>query len=127
DGAIGVADRFADEDRLAALYRLLAKDDPLVVERLGQAVILGPCAIDIDVGVRLLGRREDRREIDPLRLPVLDRLVRLQAIDAANHLVERAEAELGHDLPSLLGDQEEEIDHMLGLSGEALPQYGVLR
>jgi hypothetical protein len=30
--------------------------------------------------------------------------------DAADHLVERAEAELGHELAHLLGDEEEEVD-----------------
>ena len=40
-------------------------------------------------------------------------------VDAANHFVDGAEAELGHVLAHLLGDEEEEVDDVLGLAGEA--------
>ena len=49
------------------------------------------------------------------------------AVDAADHLVERAEAELGHDAAQLLGDEEEVVDDVLGLAGEARAQHGILR
>ena len=39
----------------------------------------------------------------------------------------RADAERGHQLPGLLGDEEEEVDDVLGLAGEALAQLRVLR
>ena len=58
---------------------------------------------------------------------MLDRGVRFQAIDAADHLVDRAEAELGHDLPGVLGDHEQVIDDVLRLAGELLAQHRVLR
>ena len=41
--------------------------------------------------------------------------------------LERAEAQLRHDLAHLLGDEEEVVDHVLGLAGEALAQHRVLR
>ncbi len=48
-------------------------------------------------------------------------------VDAANHLVHGAEAEFCHVLADLLGDEEEEIDDVLGLAGEAGAEDGVLR
>ncbi len=39
----------------------------------------------------------------------------------------RAEAELGHQLAHLLGDEEEVVDDVLGLAGEVLAQHRVLR
>jgi hypothetical protein len=37
---------------------------------------------------------------------VFDGLARLEAVGAADHLVDRAEAELGHDLAHLFGDED---------------------
>jgi hypothetical protein len=45
----------------------------------------------------------------------------------SDHLVEGAEAERGHDLADFLRDEEEVVDHVLGLTGEALAQDRVLR
>ena len=47
--------------------------------------------------------------------------------DAADHLVDRAEAELRHDLAHLLGDEEQVLHDVLGLPREALAQLRVLR
>ena len=58
---------------------------------------------------------------------MLDRGVRFQAIDAADHFVDRAEAQLGHDLPGIFGDHEQVIDDVLRLAGELLAEHGVLR
>ena len=54
-------------------------------------------------------------------------LRRIEPIDAADHFVDRAEAELGHDLAQLFGQQEEVIDDVLRLAGEFLAQLGILR
>ena len=43
-----------------------------------------------------------------------------------DHFVEAAKAHPGHQLADLLGDEEEEIDDVLGLAGEALAQHRVL-
>ena len=61
------------------------------------------------------GQCEDVREVDAARLPVLDRLVGLEQVGAADQLVERAHAERGHDPAQLLGHEEEEVDDVLGL------------
>ena len=70
---------------------------------------------------------QDAAEIDALRLPVFDRLAHVEFVDLADHLAERAEAELRHQLAHFLGDEEEEVDHVLRLAGEALAQHRVLR
>ncbi len=70
---------------------------------------------------------EHVREVDPARLPVLDRLVGLEQVDAADQVLEPAHAEPAHDLARLLGDEEEEVDDVLGLALEALAQLRVLR
>ena len=50
----------------------------------------------------------------PLGLPVIDVAALFEHIDAADHLVERAEAHLRHVAADLFGDEEEEIDDVLG-------------
>ena len=54
-------------------------------------------------------------------------LVGVERVEAADHLVDRAEAELGHQLAGLLGDHEQVVHHVLRLAAEHLPQVGVLR
>ena len=58
---------------------------------------------------------------------MVDGLAATQPIDAADHVVELAEAELGHDLPHFLGHEGEEPHHVLRLAGEPLPQFRLLR
>src|ERR1700694_5500893 len=53
--------------------------------------------------------------------------LRIQHIDAADHVVEFAEAELRHVLANLFGDEEEKIDDVLRLTLKPLAQDGVLR
>ena len=70
---------------------------------------------------------EDVREVDAARLPVLDRRRGGEQVDAPDRLVQRTQADRGEDLAHFLGDEEEEVDHMLGRPLEALAQLGVLR
>ena len=51
---------------------------------------------------------------------------RVERLDVADHLGHRAEAELGHQLADLLGDELEERLDELRLAAEALAQLGVL-
>ena len=62
------------------------------------------------------------REVEPARLPVLDAGAHVEHVDAADHLVDGAEAELRHDLAHLFGDEEDEVDDVLGLARELLAQ-----
>jgi hypothetical protein len=52
---------------------------------------------------------------------VLDGLPGLQLVRAAHHLLEGAEAELGHELADLLGHEEEVVDDVLRCAGKPLP------
>jgi len=45
---------------------------------------------------------------------VIDAFARIQTIDAADHVVEGAKAELCHVFAHFFGDEEKEIHHMLG-------------
>ena len=73
--------------------------DQLVVERLVEAVLLPLAMIDRDPR---LGRLliQQARQVDPLRLPVVDRRRHVEPVDPADHLVEAAEAERA---PSIRG------------------------
>src|SRR5215469_1298108 len=58
---------------------------------------------------------------------MVDRPHHVELVDTADHLTEAAKAESGHQFAHFLGDKEEIIDDVLGLAGEALAQYRVLR
>src|SRR2546423_13493702 len=70
---------------------------------------------------------QDGREIQALSLPMTDRIFNVEHVDTADHLIHRAEAEFSHVLTNLLGNEEEEIDYVLGLALEAFAQFGILR
>ena len=75
----------------------------------------------------VFGQVEQAREVDAPRLPMARpparrRAGRLRPIISST----RAEAERGHDLAQLLGDEEEIVDHMLGRAGEAGAQHRIL-
>ena len=57
---------------------------------------------------------------------ILGRL-EVEALDAADHLIERAEAERRHQLAHFFGDEAEEVLHELRLAGERLAQFRILR
>ena len=48
----------------------------------------------------------------------------VEHLGLADHLVEAAVAELRHDLADLFGDEEEIVDHVLGLAGESVLSTG---
>ena len=56
----------------------------------------------------------------PLSLPVLQSRVHFQHIDSADHLVDGAEAEFGHDQTHFFSDHKEVVDDALGLAAEFL-------
>ena len=108
------------------LERRPAALDQFVVERPVDAVILLAHPAPGDRGGQR-GHVEQRREIEAARLPVADRRFDVEAVGAANHLVDRAEAELRHQLAHFLGDEPEEVLDELRLAGELLAQFRVLR
>ena len=52
--------------------------------------------------------------------------VRLDFFDSADHLIDGAEAELGHVLAHLLGNKKEEVDDVLGRASEAGAENRIL-
>ena len=124
-GAVHVADGQLDADHALIFEGIAGMLDQLIVERLVQAVILRLDAAAGDAGWH--GRAvQDGGEIETLGFPMIHRLARIEHVDAADHFVEFAEAELGHVLADLLGDEEEEIDDVFGLALELGAQRGIL-
>ena len=61
-----------------------------------------------------------------MRLPVRGGLRGVQRIDLPHHLIDRAEAQFGHQFPDFLGDEHEEVFDEFGLAGEFFTQHRVL-
>ena len=97
-----------DPHRRAALQRRARLVDQRVVERLLQPVILrlaNETCVSPATGV---GLWNSLREVEAIGLPVLDRLVAVEHLHLADHLVEAAIAQLGHLFAHFLGDEEED-------------------
>ena len=118
--------RCDEPDRLLLVERRLRSRDQRVVERAHEAVVLRFRQAPGDLG-RHLRLVEHAREVEPPRLPVLDARAHVEQVGAADHFLERAEAQLRHDFAHFLGDEEEKIDDVLGLAGEFAAQHRVLR
>ena len=113
-------------DRLAALERRLGELDQLAVEHLVEAVVLPLAVVDRDV-VRHVRLVESFVKSRPGAFQCsIARSLSSQS-HLADHLVEGAEAERRHDLAHFFGDEEEEVDDVLGLALEPLAQHRVLR
>ncbi len=89
-------------------------------------MVLALGVIDLLAGQFLLAH-EQLGEVEPLGLPVRHQRRLVEHLGLADHLVEVAVAEAGHDLAHFLGDEEEIVDDVLGLAGKALAQHRVLR
>ena len=126
DGAVQVAHRQVDGHRLTALQRRGRQREELLVERLVEAVVLAFGVVTADRG-RHVRTVEDAAVVEAARLPVADTLLHVEQVGATDEVVELADAQLGHQLAHFVGDEEEEVDHVLGLAGKALAQLGILR
>ena len=96
-----------------------------IIERSVQAVILRMHAPRLNVS-RNFRHVEDRREIQLLRLPVLDGLPRIQFIAAAHHFVHRPEPKLRHEFANFFSNHAEVIDDVLRFAGELLAKHRIL-
>ena len=65
-------------------------------------------------------------EVEPAGLPVLNGRAHDQPVGPTDHLGEGAVAEVGHIPAGLLGDEHEEVDHMLRLPREQFTEFGIL-
>src|SRR5947209_7486251 len=125
DGAIDVAHFRFDAYRRAAIKRRTCFLYEAAIERLIEPMILTAAVINRG-GIACLGLMEEPRKIEPFGFPVVDDLLTIEHLHLPDHLVERAIPERSHDLAHFLGDEEEEIDHVLRLADEALAQNRVL-
>ena len=78
------------------------------------------CVRRSGVPIRRVRRAQEVRQVDAAVLPARDRLVGLEQVDAADEILEARDAEQRHQPTHVLGDEEEELDHVLGLAAEAL-------
>ncbi len=126
DGAVDVADLMLDAHRFAAFQCRSGGGDELIVQRAIQVVILLFAIMDRHAGLRhhLV---QHARQVDALRLPVVDGVACIQLVHATDHLAEAAEAKLRHQFAHFLGDVEEEVDDAFRCTGEARAQHRVLR
>ena len=108
DRAVDVSDRQIQLNRRPMLDRAGAQRQQRVVERLVESMILGANASPPDA-VWHIWLIENLRQVDTLGLPVVDCRLHVQPIDSADHLVNRSEAHLRHQLPDFLGQESEEV------------------
>ena len=125
-GAVDVADRQDEADRLALFERLGRLLDQLVIERPIKTVVLRADRIARHIGRH--GRRmENARKVEAARFPVSDAGTGIEQVGCADQVVEAADAELRHQGTRLFGHEEEVVDDVLGLAGEFLAQHRILR
>ena len=83
--------------------------------------------MDVRRVLRSLRQRKQRREVERSRLRVAFRRLLDEQIHSADHLVDFAEAEFGHQLAQLLGDEEEVAHEHFRLAPELPAERLVLR
>ncbi len=121
--AIDVPDRRLDDHPFAAEDGRLRLRDQRVVESAGQSVVLLLAMMPDRLPVLDV---EDPGEVQATGLPVIDGGALVEQVGAADQIVEAADAHRRHQLAHFLGDEEEVIDHVLGLAGEFLAQRRIL-
>ena len=102
--------------------------DQRVVERRVDAVVLRLFRHEVRRdAVWNLRPVQKGREVEAARLPMVYGSGGVQHVYPPHHLVDRAEAHVRHDLPQLLGHEEEVVDDVFGLPCEFLAKDGILR
>ena len=125
-GPVHVADGLDEADLLATFQCRPCLLDQDMIQR-----ALQPMILRLHLATRHVGRHgrvvEHPREIQPLRLPVLDAAPHVQKLRAADQLVEGAHPQLRHQLAHFIGHEEEVVHDVLGLAGETAAQHRILR
>ena len=127
DRAVGVADEGRDLHRRLVLERRHGSCDQIVVERDVEPVILRAHAATRDRGRQLRHVQQRTSRSRPCAFQCVDGRLDVEAVGTADHLVDRPEAELGHQLAHFLRDEAEEVLDELRPPGEHLAQLGILR
>ena len=112
-------------NRVLVFEGILCQFQQTIVECLVEAMILIVHSPDRNVR-RNFRHMKDRRKIQFLRFPVFDGLAH-QLVATADHFIDRAESQLGHQFANFFRDHAEVIHDVFGLAGELLSQHRVLR
>ena len=107
--------------RITALDGIGAHGDQLVVQRVSQTVVLFGHAMPRVIDIRHV---KDRSQIQPIGLPVVDRVGGVQQFGMADRFLQGPEAQGRQILADLFGDEQEEVHHVIRLAGEPFPQGG---
>ena len=118
--AVDVDYRQLNIDHLAVEQSGLSQTNEFVVESFFQPVILFHDPIQLCVVIDDRSGGQDGAEIQASSFPVLQCLVHFQNINSADHLIDSAEAEFGHDQTHFFSDHKEVIDDALGFTVEFL-------
>ena len=123
---MGVLDLAFVADLLALIDGgLTGSEEDGEVETLLEAVVLLLGAEATHFGASLR-RVEELGQVDTLGFPVIDGVTRFEGVGTADHLVERTEAELSHDLADFLGDEAHEVHGVFRTAGEVLTELRIL-
>ena len=122
---VRVLDRQVNFDRMATFNRRFCQFDQLMVQSLIKAVVLILAVVDSYLwsGIWFI---QQRGQIQAFGFPVINCCANFQTVPLANHLVEPAITQFGHELPDFLCYICEEIDDMLRCAWEQLPQFRIL-
>ena len=126
DGALGVHDGQVDPYAGTALERRPGPLDQLVVERVLERVVLFDRLHHFDVVVPAHRGLEHRRQVETFRLLVPNREFALEQVGPSDQLPDRRDAEVRHDSPRLLGDEEEVVHDLLRRAFELGAQLRIL-
>ena len=89
-------------------------------------VVLGLNSVGGNIGSHQVCRLENRRQVEQSSLGCSERFVDAKLVGSTNHLVDGSETEFGHDGSQFFDDVVEEVDDLLGLTGELGSESGVL-
>ena len=105
--------------------RILCQLEEQVIQGLLQSVILIMHTARDDV-IRHRRHVQDRREIQLLGLPMVNRVAHVELVAAANHFVNGSETQLSHQFANLFGNHAEVVHDVFGFASEFLPEDGIL-
>src|SRR5690606_30346732 len=123
---VDIADRKFHADAFTAFERRLCTADQFAIQHFFQFEVLFDLLVNADVVAQRLAI-QDRRQVELLQLPVIQRMAHAKDVGASDHFINLAESKFGHDLPQVFGEEPEEVYHVIGIACEKPAQRLVLR
>ena len=125
--AIGIGNRQRGFHAIARLNgRLADVQERRVIQHHIKTMILLDLVEAPHILIRLR-RVQELGEIQAFRFPVLNRTVRDQTIRPTNHLINRTEAELRHQLTNFLSNKVHEVHHVISSPHKLFTELRILR